>query len=117
VNRLHQAVSALPLDSWDPRLPFGFRLAVVLRKTYSLIAFAIIGIGVAYSVTGPRGRRLVVATVGVALISTVIEILQKYVRHSTESFASNCIDVLLGAVGGLFGAWLAEQLQQRKATM
>ena len=87
-----------------PRARRWLTVSIVLRKTYSIGAFAIVGFFVA-----PLLRRRVrvrgdAATV--AAFSTVIEIVQK-ATGSPEGYASNLFDIGCGAVGGVLGslAW------------
>lgn len=107
---LRRLLDAVLLGGSDVHLPFGLRLSLVLRKLYSLVAFTIVGVCIASAMTNRR-RRLLYATIGVAGMSTVIEVLQKTVLHSRESFASNCVDVLLGGAGGWLGAWLRNRFR------
>jgi hypothetical protein len=86
----------------------------LLRKLYSIVAFAIVGALAAP--TFPRKARLVACTLLVAIFSTVIEIAQK-LTGTNESLASNAFDVACGAAGGLIGAalWnLGEALARRR---
>ncbi len=72
-----------------------------LRKTYSIVAFAIVGLFAAPLI--PRKSRILGDAILVAAFSTVIEFVQK-LTGSEESFASNLFDVACGAVGGIAGA-------------
>ncbi len=79
-----------------------FGVAIALRKIYSVVAFSVVGVLVALA--SRRRVRVRNAVVGVALLSVAIEVLQKVVSHSSESFGSNVFDVLCGALGGFIGA-------------
>jgi hypothetical protein len=78
-----------------------FSPAFILRKAYSIGAFAIVGFLAAPTL--PRARRVVLCALLVACFSLAIEVAQKIVFGS-ESLASNAFDVACGALGGLIGA-------------
>ncbi|MGP6156557.1 MAG: hypothetical protein ACLPYS_03355 [Vulcanimicrobiaceae bacterium] len=81
--------------------------ALVLRKAYSLVAFACVGYLYAWAV-GRFGRitsRLETAS-AIALFSGLIEVVQD-ARGSTEGLRWNLYDIAFGAAGGLLGAELA----------
>jgi hypothetical protein len=79
--------------------------AIVLRKIYSVVAFALLGFIVDKAL--PRTRRPALrAAVIVAGFSAVIEVVQK-VRHAHEGLLSNAIDVACGALGGWLGVVVA----------
>jgi hypothetical protein len=82
--------------------------ALVLRKLYSVGAFAIVGIFAAALLDGKR-RALGCAAL-VAAFSAVIEVVQK-LSGSKEGLGSNAFDVGCGAVGGLIGAGLFTGIQ------
>ena len=83
----------------------------ILRKTYSVVAFAILGFLVAPLVRRPfRIRSDVVIVAG---FSGLIEIVQK-MAGSTEGYASNAFDILCGALGGLLGALLWNAIMHRR---
>jgi len=75
----------------------------LLRKAYSVIAFAIVGFFSAPLFA--RRSRLRNCALLVALFSTTIEIAQK-LTGSAESLLSNAFDIGCGAVGGALGALL-----------
>jgi hypothetical protein len=93
-----------------PRVPHNHWLSlhVILRKAYSIIAFAIVGFVVDRTLP-PVRRRALRAAVAVALFSSAIEVAQKLLDHSPESFASNVFDVACGAVGGWLGVAVARK--------
>ncbi len=84
----------------------------VLRKAYSVVAFAIVGFFVAPLLRRPYRIRSDAAIV--AGFSGLIEIAQKTVAGSTEGYASNAFDVLCGALGGLIGALLWNAIMHRR---
>jgi len=73
----------------------------VLRKLYSVLAFAIVGFFVAAMLDGRR--RAVGSALLVASFSAIIEIVQKY-TGAKEGLLSNLFDIGCGALGGLIGA-------------
>jgi hypothetical protein len=81
---------------------------VVLRKLYSIVAFALLGFVV--HVALPRTRRPELrAALIVAAFSAVIEVVQK-LDGAPEGLLSNAIDVACGALGGWLGALAARAL-------
>ena len=81
--------------------PFGISLHVVLRKAYSIAAFALVG--VTAELVLPRSRRAALRMgLLVAAYSAAIEYAQ-YVRGSEEGPWWNAIDITCGAIGG----WIA----------
>jgi hypothetical protein len=84
--------------------------AIVLRKLYSVVAFAIVGFFVAPLL---RARvRLRDDAASVAGFSTLIEIVQT-IQGSNEGYASNAFDILCGALGGLLGALFWNAVMRR----
>ncbi len=83
----------------------------VLRKAYSVVAFAIVGFFAAPLVR--RRYRLRGDAAIVAGFSTLIEVVQK-VAGSSEGYASNVFDILCGALGGVLGAALWNALMHRR---
>jgi len=75
----------------------------ILRKIYSIGAFAIVGFFAAAMLD--EKRRGVGCMLLVACFSAIIEIVQK-VTGSHESLLSNAFDIGCGALGGLIGAGL-----------
>lgn len=73
----------------------------ILRKLYSIVAFAIVGFFAAPAFE-PR-QRLLAGALLVGSFSTAIEIAQR-MTGSQESLLSNIFDIGCGAVGGLLGA-------------
>jgi hypothetical protein len=89
---------------YDLTSPVGLDVHVLLRKAYSLIAFAVIGYCAA------RATRLGSSTVAawrigayVAAFSAAIEVAQSLTPPS-EGLLSNSFDVVCGFVGGWLGA-------------
>jgi hypothetical protein len=85
-----------------PRAQYDLSYRRVLRKLYSVVAFAIVGLLVAPF--APQERRVLSCTALLAIYSLVIEVLQKLVMHSPEGLLSNAFDIACGALGGWLGA-------------
>jgi len=87
---------------------------VALRKAYSIVAFALVGM-TADKALGPSARPALRAALLVAAYSGAIEIAQAW-RGSHEGPRWNAIDVLCGAAGGWLGV-TAERIarSRRKA--
>jgi len=90
---VYQATS----PSWIPH-------HVIVRKLLSIVAFSIGGY-VAAVVFGRR-RPILRATMAIALLSALIEVLQR-IDGSTETLLWNAFDVLCGAIGGFIGGVVA----------
>jgi hypothetical protein len=95
-------------DFYNLTSPPTFAYYIVLRKLYSVVAFAAVGYPVA------RARRAAGAAASPAIIglfiaafSTAIEIAQFAVESPWEGLASNLFDVACGFVGGWIGGMLA----------
>jgi len=88
--------------------PLGISLHVVLRKAYSIGAFALVGLTA--EMAFPSGRR---AALRMALLvgaySAAIEYAQ-YLRGSEEGLWWNAIDVACGAIGG----WIAGRFTPKR---
>jgi hypothetical protein len=97
-------VLALSGTVYELTSPSGFSFHVALRKTYSVVAFAIVGFLYAKVVREWRGRvpTLLHTTAAIALYSGLIEVGQHF-SGSHESHYSNLFDVACGAAGGALG--------------
>jgi len=83
--------------------PLGISLHVVLRKLYSVVAFALV-CGAWMCALRPPRARLVWASIALgAVYSAAIEVTQAY-EGSTEGLAWNAFDVVCGALGGALAA-------------
>lgn len=87
-------------------------LNVVLRKAYSVVAFAIVGFLLARVRNTNRQDVLAVALL-IALYSLAIELTQ-YALGSAEGFYWNLIDVFCGFVGGYTGGAICVLTNRRK---
>lgn len=81
--------------------PPAFSWHVVLRKFYSIVAFALVGF-TADRALGPAAKPALRASLLVAGYSAVIEIAQ-FEHGSKEGLGWNAVDVVCGAVGGWLG--------------
>lgn len=107
---VRHTISSLP-GGWAIRELFldeGYTPQLLVRKFDSVIAFAIVGVFIALAKRRLRSRdRILTAALWVGGLSTIIEILQRFVG-STESFGSNLFDIACGAIGGAIGALIVE---------
>jgi hypothetical protein len=78
--------------------PFGISLHIVVRKFYSVVAFAIVG-WTAQRALPPSARPALRMTLLVGLYSAAIEYGQ-WREGSTEGLRWNAFDVACGALGG-----------------
>jgi len=96
------------------RLRHDINAVFFVHKTYSIIAFAVVGFLIAPIVT-PR-RRIAWCMLAVGMFSTLIEIGQKLIGVR-ESLLSNFFDIGCGIVGGAIGgaAWNLVRRAMRRA--
>jgi hypothetical protein len=85
---------------YDVTSPPAFSLHVLLRKVYSIAAFALVGF-TSDKALGPHARASLRGAVLVALYSAAIEVVQSF--HTHEGLAWNTVDVLCGFAGGWLG--------------
>ena len=91
-------------DDFPDNMRHDVNAVFFVRKLYSILAFAIVGLLAAPAI--PRRRRIATDALLVALFSTAIELGQKFIDHSPEGLGSNLFDIGCGAVGGIVGALL-----------
>jgi VanZ family protein len=85
-------------------------LQLLLRKSYSIGAFAIVGYLLAQALrASQRTTSILVIALAVGAYSLVIEVIQAIVG-SHEGLVSNAIDVAFGAVGGYIGGLIRDRL-------
>jgi len=93
------------LDSISKHVPTRFQHdltpTIVLRKTYSVIAFALVGFFTAPLL--PRPRRIAGCALLITGFSLTIEIVQR-LTVSHEGNLSSAFDLACGSLGGIFGA-------------
>jgi hypothetical protein len=85
---------------YDVTSPPSFSWHVLLRKSYSIAAFALVGF-TADKALGPNARAALRGAVLVALYSAAIEVVLAF--HSHEGPFWNAVDVVCGAAGGWLG--------------
>ena len=88
-------------EVYDITSPPALTFHVVLRKTYSIVAFALVGF-TADKALGPTTRAAVRGALAVAAYSAAIEVVQA-ARGSHEGSVWSTLDVLCGAAGGWLG--------------
>lgn len=100
-------VAALSNDVYNLTSPPAFSLHVLLRKLYSVVAFALVG-GAYVWASGASWRR---TALSIAAYSGAIEIAQHF-TYGREELIWNAIDVVCGGLGGALGAlipWVREK--------
>jgi len=78
----------------------------IYRKTYALLAFAVLGFAFERS-EFRRVRGVAAVGIAIALYSWAIEIGQIFIDASTETLADHSFDVASGLAGGALGAFVA----------
>ena len=91
--------AALSADVYNLTSPPAWSLHVLLRKAYSIVAFAIIGAAYAWA----SGATVRSAAIAIAAYSAAIEVGQHF-TYGLEPLYWNVVDVICGAVGGALGA-------------
>jgi hypothetical protein len=94
--------------------PPSFDYYVVLRKLYSVVAFALVGTPAALA--RRAGQRLASPAVGggiVAAYSAFIEVLQYFVDPPPEGLLWNAVDVACGFLGGVIASFIASRFRIR----
>nr|MDQ6944287.1 hypothetical protein [Candidatus Eremiobacteraeota bacterium] len=94
-----------------PRLTFH----IMLRKTYSIVAFALVGF-TADKAFGPSTRAALRGALVVAVYSAAIEVAQA-ARGSHEGSVWSAFDVLCGAAGGWLGVVARGIKRSRRRTV
>jgi predicted membrane-bound mannosyltransferase len=88
-------------EVYDLTSPSVLSFHVLLRKAYSIAAFALLGFTVDRALR-PSTKAALRAALAVAAYSAAIEVVQA-ARGSHEGVAWNVVDVLCGAAGGWLG--------------
>jgi hypothetical protein len=101
---------ALRGDVYDATSPPDLPGHIVLRKFYSIVAFAIVGAAYSYA---RRGVTRADGAFAIAIYSGLIEIGQRF--DSDELLRWNLFDVACGAVGGALGAELLARFTRLRA--
>jgi hypothetical protein len=107
-------VAAVDNGVYEATSPTAWSFHVVLRKIYSVVAFAVVGFFVARA-RQLTGRSASAASIGwtIAGYSAVIEVLQYFLDPPPEGLLSNVIDIACGFLGGAIAAWLASRFFKR----
>ena len=98
-------------DVYQATSPLWIPHHVIVRKLLSIVAFSIGGYVVA--IVFGRRRPILLATMAIALLSALIEVLQR-IDGSTETLLWNAFDVLCGAIGGFIGGVVASWIAIRR---
>jgi predicted membrane-bound mannosyltransferase len=93
--------AAISNEVYDVTSPPSLSFHVLLRKVYSIAAFALVGF-TADKALGASAAPAIRGALLVAAYSGMIEIVQA-ARGSHEGVAWNVVDVLCGAAGGWLG--------------
>lgn len=104
-------VAAVDNYVYEATSPAAWSFHVIVRKLYSVVAFAVVGFPVARA-RQLGGKTSIVAGGGwtVAGYSAVIEVLQYFLDPPPEGLLSNAVDVACGYIGGAIAAWLAARI-------
>jgi hypothetical protein len=100
-------------EVYDLTSPPALSWHVALRKTYSVVAFAVVGLTLDKAL-GPSRHSVRRATLIVALYSVAIEFVQ-WIKGSHEGLGWNTFDVLCGALGGALGTLALKVRTKRRA--
>jgi hypothetical protein len=92
-------ITALSNDVYNATSPPTLSWHVLLRKSYSIVAFAMVGAAYVWA-SGASLRR---SALVIALYSGAIEIGQHFFSNPNEPRLWNAIDVACGAIGGALG--------------
>lgn len=105
-------IAAVDNKVYEATSPTSFDYHVILRKIYSIIAFATVGYPVARarSLGGRSASPLIIGAI-VAAYSAMIEVAQFGLDPPYEGFVSNLLDVAYGLAGGAFAGWLASRVK------
>jgi len=109
-------VAAVDNGVYEATSPTSLSYHVLLRKLYSVVAFAVVG----FPIT--RARQLTTRSASVSSIgwiiagySAVIEVLQFFFDPPPEGFLSNVVDIACGFFGGAIAAWTGSRLFKNRA--
>jgi hypothetical protein len=91
---------------YDATSPITMPHHELVRKTYALLAFALLGFVLERS-NLRRAHGILGAGIAVGVYSYAIELGQIVIKHSTETFAEHSFDVASGLAGGALGAFVA----------
>jgi hypothetical protein len=86
---------------YEATSPAELSFHIVLRKAYSIVAFALVGF-MADKALGPSARAVLRGAILVGMYSAAIEVAQAWLG-SKEGLAGNAADTLCGVAGGALG--------------
>jgi hypothetical protein len=97
--------------AYEATSPAWLSFHVLLRKAYSVVAFALVGLTLART-TQLAGRAWgpFRVALSVGLYSALIEVGQRFIAGARESIAQQSLDVAAGIVGGALGALVSGAL-------
>jgi len=99
---------------YETTSPFWLTFHVLLRKTYSIVAFALVGFALSQATRfGGTTRRTLRIAISIGLYSALIELGQRFVSGARESLAQQSFDVACGIIGGGLGALIAQIFASR----
>lgn len=84
----------------------------VLRKTESVVAFAVVGLSMAWWLAGRR-HLTAILIFGMVAYSALIEVGQSF-TGSPESWRYHIFDIACGALGGYLASLIAQALRLRE---
>jgi hypothetical protein len=108
--------AALSGTVYETTSPTSLDFAVVLRKLYSLVAFALVGYLVARARRAARqpAAPLIIGAI-VAFYSAFIEAMQSTLSWPPEGLVWSAFDIACGLVGGVLGALAAKPRSSNRA--
>lgn len=92
--------------------PRALTFHVLLRKAYSIAAFALVGFS-ADKALGPSTRAVLRGALLVGLYSAAIELAQ-WLLGSKEGLVWNAIDTVCGVIGGALGVLVAKRITRSR---
>jgi hypothetical protein len=92
--------------------PHALTFHVLLRKAYSIAAFALVGF-TADKALGPSARAVLRGALVVGLYSAAIELAQ-WLLGSKEGLVWNSIDTVCGVIGGALGVLVAKRITRSR---
>ena len=98
---------------YEATSPIELSFHVVLRKAYSIVAFALVGF-TADKALGPSGTGVLRGALLVGAYSAAIEVVQFWIG-SKEGLGWNAFDTLCGVAGGALGALAARIRRPRRS--
>jgi hypothetical protein len=105
---------AISNAAYEATTPAWLPFHVLLRKAYSVVAFALVGFSLART-TQLAGRAWTPVQVGLSVgaYSALIEVCQRFLAGAHESLAQQSLDVGAGLLGGALGALIADAIVRR----